>query len=112
MMLSPAFVPVVKKGSNGWRDRMYTRSHRAPQMTTTLSVRIDMDTKKRLEALARRARRSKSFLAAEAIATFVDAESWQLDKIQKGLTELDETAVCSARMSRTGSVRGVARLNG
>ena len=59
-------------------------------MTTTLSVRIDTDTKKRLEALAKRARRSKSFLAAEAIAAFVEAESWQLDEIQIGLDELDE----------------------
>ena len=58
-------------------------------MTTTLSVRIDVDTKKRLEALARRARRSKSFLAAEAIGAFVEAESWQLDEIQAGLEELD-----------------------
>ena len=58
-------------------------------MSTTLSVRIDTDTKKRLEALAKRARRSKSFLAAEAIAAFVDAESWQLDEIQAGLDELD-----------------------
>lgn len=59
-------------------------------MTTTLSVRIDTDTKKRLEALAKRARRSKSFLAAEAIAAFVEAESWQLDEIQAGLKEIDE----------------------
>jgi predicted transcriptional regulator len=59
-------------------------------MTTTLSVRIDPETKKRLEALARRARRSKSFLAAEAIAAFVEAESWQLDEIQAGLQELDQ----------------------
>ena len=59
-------------------------------MTTTLSVRIDTDTKKQLEALAKRARRSKSFLAAEAIAAFVEAESWQLDEIQAGLKELDE----------------------
>jgi len=59
-------------------------------MTTTLSVRIDEDVKKRLEALAGRARRSKSFLAAEAIAAFVEAESWQLDEIQAGVEELDE----------------------
>jgi predicted transcriptional regulator len=59
-------------------------------MTTTLSVRIDSDTKKRLEALAKRARRSKSFLAAEAIAAFVEAESWQLDEIQRGINELDD----------------------
>jgi predicted transcriptional regulator len=58
-------------------------------MTTTLSVRIDVDTKRRLEALARRARRSKSFLAAEAISAFVEEESWQLDEIHAGLEELD-----------------------
>ena len=57
-------------------------------MTTTLSVRIDAATKKRLEALAGRARRSKSFLASEAITAFVEAESWQLDKTQAGLEEL------------------------
>ena len=59
-------------------------------MSTTLSVRIDVATKKRLEALARRARRSKSFLAAEAIAAYVEVESWQLDEIQLGMTDLDE----------------------
>jgi predicted transcriptional regulator len=58
-------------------------------MTTTLSVRLDVQTKKRLEALARRARRSKSFLAAEAIAAYVEAESWQLDEIHAGLQALD-----------------------
>ena len=61
-----------------------------PQLTTTLSVRIATATKKQLEVLAKRARRSKSFLAAEAIAAFVEAESWQLDEIQAGLKELDE----------------------
>jgi predicted transcriptional regulator len=59
-------------------------------MTTTLSVRLHTETKKQLEALAKRARRSKSFLAAEAIAAFVEAESWQLDEIHAGLKELDE----------------------
>jgi len=58
--------------------------------TTILPVRIDAGTKKKLEALAGRARRSKSFLAAEAIAAFVEAEHWQLDEIHAGLRELDE----------------------
>jgi predicted transcriptional regulator len=58
-------------------------------MTTVLSVRIDEVTRKRLEALARRARRSKSFLAAEAITAYVDLESWQLDEMAAGLQELD-----------------------
>ena len=57
-------------------------------MTETLSVRIDTETKKRLDALARRSKRSKSFLAAEAIVAYVDAESWQLGEIEAGLEDL------------------------
>ena len=56
----------------------------------TLSVRIDVDTKKRLEALARRSRRPTSVLAAEAITAFVGAENWQLDEIQASIRALDE----------------------
>ena len=59
-------------------------------MSAILSVRIDSDTKKRLDALAKRARRSKSFLAAEAITAFIEAESWQLDEIQSGIKQLDD----------------------
>ena len=58
-------------------------------MSTTLSIRIDAETKKRLQALARRARRSTSFLAADAVTAYVDAESWQLDEIEAGLEDLD-----------------------
>ncbi len=59
-------------------------------MTTTLSVRIDTGTKKQLGTLAKRFRRSKSFLAAEAIAAFVEAASWQLDEIQAGVKEVND----------------------
>jgi RHH-type rel operon transcriptional repressor/antitoxin RelB len=57
--------------------------------STTLSVRLDPKVKDRLERLAQRTNRSKSFLAAEAIATYVDAEGWQLAEIAAGLAELD-----------------------
>jgi predicted transcriptional regulator len=59
-------------------------------MTETLSVRIDGEMKKRLDTLARRSRRSKSFLAAEAIAAYVEAEEWHLSEIQAGIAELDQ----------------------
>ena len=59
-------------------------------MSTTLSLRIDEQTKARLEALAKRSRRPKSFLAAEAIASYVEAESWQLDETAAGLDDLEE----------------------
>ena len=59
-------------------------------MTETLSIRLDTDTKKRLDALAQRSKRSKSFLAAEAIAQYVEVEEWQLGEIHAGLADLDE----------------------
>lgn len=58
-------------------------------MSETLSIRIDTDTKRRLGALSRRSKRSKSFLAAEAIAAYVESEEWQLGELQGGLEELD-----------------------
>lgn len=58
-------------------------------MTETLSIRIDRETKKRLDALAKCSRRSKSFLAAEAIASYVESEEWQLGELQAGIAELD-----------------------
>jgi predicted transcriptional regulator len=42
-----------------------------------------------LEKLAQRTNRSKSFLAAEAIAAYVEAEDWQLEEVGAGLAELD-----------------------
>jgi len=58
-------------------------------MTETLSIRIDTGTKKRLEVLSKRSNRSKSFLAAEAIARYVESEEWQLGEIYAGLADLD-----------------------
>jgi RHH-type transcriptional regulator, rel operon repressor / antitoxin RelB len=58
-------------------------------MTETLSIRIDVETKKRLDALSKRSKRSKSFLAAEAIAAYIESEEWQLGEIQAGIAELD-----------------------
>ena len=58
-------------------------------MTETLSMRIDSETRRRLDALSRRFKRSKSFLAAEAIAAYVDSEEWQLGEIQAGIAEVD-----------------------
>jgi RHH-type transcriptional regulator, rel operon repressor / antitoxin RelB len=65
---------------------MYTSEH---TMTETLSIRIDASTKRRLDALSKRSKRSKSFLAAEAIAAYVESEEWQLGELQAGIAELE-----------------------
>ena len=59
-------------------------------MTTTLSVRIDVQTRQRLETLAKRSRCPEALLAAEAIEAYVEAESWQLDEIAAGLDDMDQ----------------------
>ena len=58
-------------------------------MTETLSLRIDSEAKKRLDALSKRLRSSKSLLAAEAIAAYVESEEWQLEQLHLGISELD-----------------------
>jgi RHH-type rel operon transcriptional repressor/antitoxin RelB len=58
-------------------------------MTETLSIRIDSETKKRLDTLSKRSRRSKSFLAAEAITAYIESEEWQLGEIHAGIADLN-----------------------
>jgi len=58
-------------------------------MSETLSIRIDSGTKRRLDAFSKRSKRSKSFLAAEAIAAYVESEEWQLRELQVGIADLD-----------------------
>ena len=57
--------------------------------TTVITTRIDAALRAKLEALARSTRRSKSFLAAEAIAVYVELNEWQIGEIQAGIKELD-----------------------
>jgi len=70
-------------------------------MTETLSVRIDAQTKKRLDALSKRSKRSKSFLAAEAITAYVESEEWQIGELQAGIAELEsEQEVSHQKVSK------------
>lgn len=57
--------------------------------STTVSVRIDLAAKKRLEKLARSTGRSRSFLAAEAINGYLDLNEWQVAGVQKAAASLD-----------------------
>jgi predicted transcriptional regulator len=57
--------------------------------TTTLTVRMPPAMKKGLEKLARSTRRSKSYLAAEAIAAYLELQAWQVEKVRAGLRDLE-----------------------
>lgn len=63
--------------------------------TTVVTARIDAALKAKLEALSRATKRSKSYLAAEAIAAYVELNEWQIAEIEAGIAELDRGEVLS-----------------
>jgi predicted transcriptional regulator len=54
-----------------------------------MTIRVDADTKQRLEKLATATTRTKSFLAAEAIRAYLDMNEWQVQEIQTTVQEAD-----------------------
>jgi predicted transcriptional regulator len=57
--------------------------------TSVLTVRIPEETKAKLEKLAQATHRSKSYLAEEAIARYLDLEAWQVGEIEQAIQEAD-----------------------
>jgi predicted transcriptional regulator len=57
--------------------------------STTLRLRLDSETSKRLESLAKSTKRSRSFLAGKAIDAYIETQERQLSEIRAGLSELD-----------------------
>jgi len=58
-------------------------------MSTTMTIRLEDDVKDRLASLAQATKRSKSFLAAEAIREFVEINDWQLGELKTAMGEAD-----------------------
>ena len=54
-----------------------------------LTVRVKTTTRKRLEALARATRRSKSYVIEEALEHYLDVNEWQIKGIEEALAEAD-----------------------
>ncbi|HEV8032600.1 MAG TPA: ribbon-helix-helix domain-containing protein [Stellaceae bacterium] len=63
--------------------------------STVVTARIDAALKAKLEALSRTTKRSKSYLAAEAIAAYVELNEWQIAELEAGIAELDAGEVLS-----------------
>lgn len=60
------------------------------------TVRVSDDTTKRLDQLAEKQDRSRSYMAAKAIEDFVAREEWQLAEIEAGLGEAESGKFVSA----------------
>jgi len=58
--------------------------------STTMTIRLDPQLKAKLGRLADGTRRSRSFLAAEAVETYVDRELAIIEGIERGLADVDD----------------------
>lgn len=57
--------------------------------STTMTIRIRPDVKEKLERIAAGTRRSKSFLAGEAVAAYVDRELEIIEGIKRGMDDAE-----------------------
>jgi RHH-type rel operon transcriptional repressor/antitoxin RelB len=55
----------------------------------TVTVRLPQEVKNKLERLARSTKRSRNFLAAEAITEYIEVNEWQIAGIEASLKKLD-----------------------
>ena len=57
--------------------------------STTFTVRVEPEVKKRLEKLAQSTGRTRSFLAAEALNEYLDVNEWQVAGVKRAMASLD-----------------------
>ena len=81
-------------------------------MTDLVSLRLDPDIRKRLDALAIATERSRVAIAAEAIKQYVDLQEWQIAAIKKGVEQADRGEfIDHARLKSKWEKRLAASMN-
>ncbi|HMF67356.1 MAG TPA: CopG family ribbon-helix-helix protein [Phyllobacterium sp.] len=63
--------------------------------STTMTIRVPSDVKEKLTKLAHDTRRSKSYLAAEAVSAYVDHELEIIEGIHRGRADVEAGRVVS-----------------
>jgi len=56
----------------------------------TFSVRLEEETKERLESLSKSTARSRAYLINEAIKEYLDINEWQIQEIHKAIKDVDK----------------------
>jgi predicted transcriptional regulator len=72
---------------------MSVQEHRAMATSTTMTIRVSPDVKEKLDRIAAGTRRSKSFLAGEAVAAYVDRELEIIEGIKRGMADAEADRV-------------------
>jgi len=63
----------------------------------TISFRIDRERRRALDKLAAHSSRNRSELISDAIAAFIEVQSWQLAEIERGIVEAEAGLFASDR---------------
>lgn len=58
-------------------------------MTAAFTIRLDDEMLAKLDALAADTDRSRSWIAAKAIESYVELNAWQMAKIREGIAQAD-----------------------
>lgn len=58
-------------------------------MSHVVTIRISDDSKDRLERLCHVTRRSKSFIAGEAIQEYMDKKLWMMEALEEALQDME-----------------------
>jgi RHH-type transcriptional regulator, rel operon repressor / antitoxin RelB len=58
-----------------------------------MTLRLDRDTLRRLDELAQATDRSKAWLAAQAVKTYLDLNEWQIKAIREAVVKADRRHV-------------------
>ena len=74
--------------------------------TTTMTIRVRPDVKEKLDRIAADTQRSKSFLAGEAVAAYVDRELEIIDGIKRGMADAADGRVISHAQA-VAEMRGI-----
>jgi predicted transcriptional regulator len=63
--------------------------HATESGTTTLTIRMPQEMKRRIEDLAEATGRNKSYLALDALRRYLETESWHIAAIRRGIEDAD-----------------------
>lgn len=65
-------------------------SHSRPSPTRTINVRVPAAVYQQLETLATATARTKSFVTVEALSSYLEQHSWQVQDIEAGMADADK----------------------
>jgi predicted transcriptional regulator len=89
--------------------QVYYIVHMKTQSSDTMTIRLSGETKSRLDELAQHTRRTRSFLAGEAITDYVERELAIIAGIHQGMADMEAGRVTPHKQAMQQIRKTIAR---